>query len=230
MHNMRKHKRLKLDVVDISSKLSLIGDVEITDISLGGVALKTDRMLKIGKECVIMLGSEGGKTMAVKGVVTRSELREIEKRADGENATIYSAGILFKEESAEKVKSFLASLAEEKKIPVPARADWLYHGIRFSITTPGEEVLSLPAQFTIKEISQRGVIIQTGRQLNRDGMVLMELSLDSGEPVSFMGKVVSCRTTQEKGRSGFDAGVEFSELTDQDRAVLISFMERLKEG
>ena len=230
MQNMRKHKRLKLDVVDISSKLSLIGDVEITDISLGGVALKADRMLKIGKECVIMLGCEERKTITVMGVVTRSELCGIEKRADGENATIYSVGIVFKDESAGKVKSFLDSIADEKKTPVPPRADWFYRGIRFSITTPEEEVLNLPAQFGVREISQLGVIIQTNHQLKKDDMVLMELSLTAGEPVNFMGKVVSCRMAQEKGRSGFDVGVEFAELTDQDRAMLISFMERLKEG
>ncbi len=106
MRDMRKHKRFKLDLIDMSSKMSLIGKVEIIDISLGGVALKADRKLNIGKECLLMLGYED-RHINVKGIVVRSELSGIEERGAGEKATIYSAGILFKDESADKVKVFL---------------------------------------------------------------------------------------------------------------------------
>ena len=35
MQNMRKHKRFKLNLLDLSSKMSLVGKVELIDISLG---------------------------------------------------------------------------------------------------------------------------------------------------------------------------------------------------
>ncbi len=229
MRNMRKHKRFKLDLIDLSSKMSLVGKVEIIDISLGGVALKADRKLNIGKECLMMLGYEG-KHVNIKGIVVRSELSGIEERADGGKVTIYSAGILFKDESAGTVKDFLDSIENDKKTPVPEQAGWFYRDIRFSITTPSGKVLNLPAQFGVKEISQNGVIIQTAHQLKIDSMVLLELSLSSCDPVSFMGKVVSCRMPQDAAPANYDIGVEFSELTERDRSLLIKFIDCVKDN
>ncbi len=229
MLKMRRHQRFRLDLIDLSSKISSIGKVEIIDISLGGVALKADRKLNIGKECLMMLGYER-KYINVQGIVVRSELSGIEERTDGEKVTIYSAGILFKDESADKVKDLLDSIENNKKTPVPERPEWFYRDIQFSITTPNEEVLKLPAQFGVKDISQSGVIIQTDHQLKIDSMVLMELSVNACDSVSFMGKIVSCRMTQDTVRAYYDVGVEFSELTDWDRSLLINFRECVKEN
>lgn len=229
MQNMRKHKRFRLDLIDLSSKMSLIGKVEIIDISMGGVLLKADRKLNIGKECLLMLGY-GGKHTNVKGIVVRSELSGIEERDGGEKVTIYSAGILFKDESTGKVKDFLDSIENDKKIQVPEQPDWFYRNIRFSITMPNEKVLNMPTHFSIKDISKSGVIIQTEHQLKVGTMVLMELSIDACDPVNFMGKVVSSRMTQDKGHSNYDIGLELSELMDRDRTLLMSFISFVKDN
>jgi Tfp pilus assembly protein PilZ len=229
MQNMRRHKRYKLDLIDLDSKMSLIGKVEIIDISLGGVALKADRKLNMGKECLMTLGYEC-QHVNLKGIVVRSELSGIEERTDGEKVTIYSVGILFKDESAGKVKDFLDSIENDKKTLVPEQPDWFYRDIRFSITTPNEKVLYLPSHFGIKDISQSGLIIQTDYQLKIDTMVLMELSIKACDPVSFMGKVVSCRMTQDREHPNYDIGVELSELTDRDRSLFINFMDCVKDN
>jgi PilZ domain-containing protein len=123
MRNMRRYKRFKLDLFDLSSKMSLIGEVKIIDISFGGVAVKADRKLNIGKEYLLTMASEG-KTIKVNGIVVRSELSGIEERADGGKVTIYSAGILFKDESAGKVEEFLDSIEDNKKSLVPEQPGW----------------------------------------------------------------------------------------------------------
>ena len=223
MRDIRKHKRFKLDLVDLSSKISLVGKVEIIDISLGGIALKADRKLNIGKECLIMLAHEG-KATNLKGIVVRSELSGIEERTDGSHVTIYSMGILFNDESAEKVKDFLDSVKNQKKTPIPEQVDWFSRYFQFRITTPSEKVLNLPTQFGIKEINQGGVIIQANHHMKIDNMVLLELSLNSGESVSFMGKVVTCHK-HDKVHSDYDIGIKFLELTDRDTMLLHRFIE-----
>jgi hypothetical protein len=160
--------------------------------------------------------------------VVRSELSAIEEKADGETTTIYSVGISFKDESIGTIRDFLDSIESNKKTQVPEQADWLYRDVRFCITTSGEKVLDLPSQFGIKEISQSGVIIQTAHQLNIDSMVLLELSFKSCDPVRFMGIVVSCRMSQGQQRVNYDVGVEFSELTDRDKSMLIRFIDCVK--
>ena len=227
MRNMRKYKRFKLDLLDLSSKMSLVGKVELIDISLGGVALKADRKLNIGKECLIKLEYDG-KHINAKGIVVRSELSGIEEKADGETITIYSVGISFKDDSAGTVKEFLDSIENDKKTQVSVQADWLYSDILFCITTANEKVLNLPAQFGVKDISQKGIIIQTDLQLKIDSVVLLELSIGTCDPVSFVGKVVSCRLPQDKITSNYNIGVEFSELTDRDRSLLRRFIDCVK--
>ena len=80
MRNMRRYKRFKLDLIDLTSKMSLIGEVKIIDISLGGVAIKAYRKLNMGKEYLMVLGYEG-KQINVKGIVVRSELSGIERKS-----------------------------------------------------------------------------------------------------------------------------------------------------
>jgi Tfp pilus assembly protein PilZ len=224
---MRKHKRFKLDVLDLSSKMSLVGKVKLIDISEDGVAIKADRKLNIGKECLMMLGYEG-KHINVKGIVVRSELSGIEEKADGETITMYSVGIFFKDESAGTVKEFLDSIGNNKKTQVPEQTDWIYRDILFCITTANEKVLNLPMQFGVKDISQKGIIIQTDLHLKIDSVVLLELSIGTCDPVSFVGKVVSCRMPRGHVRAKYDIGVEFSELTDRDRSLLIKFIDCVK--
>ncbi|HUK99647.1 MAG TPA: PilZ domain-containing protein [Nitrospirota bacterium] len=229
MRNLRIHKRFKLDLIDVSSKISLIGKVEIIDISLCGVAVKIDKKLNIGKECLLTLEYEE-RHINVKGIVVRSELSGIEERGDREKATIYLAGISFKDESADKVKVFLDSIEDSKKTQVPEQSGWFYRDIRFSITTPGDKVLNLSRHFEVKDISQSGIIIQTDHQLKISSMVLMELSLNACDPASFMGKIASCRMIKDNVRASYDIWVEFSELTDRDRSLLMSFITCVKEN
>jgi len=229
MKNQRKHKRFKLDVIDLSSKMSAVGTVEIIDISLSGIALKADRMLAIGKEYLMVLEYEG-MHVNVKGVVIRSELSRMEERADGQKVTVYSAGIAFKDESADRVKDFLDSIDNNRKTQVPEQPGWFYRDIHFSITIPSEQVLNLLVQFNLKEISQSGVIIQTDQKLNVDGIVLIELSLSACGPASFMGKVVSCRAAQDTALGNYVIGIEFSELMERDRPSLEKIIECVREN
>ncbi len=108
MLEKRRHKRFGLDLIEMSGRLSLVGNVEIIDISFGGVALKVDRRLNIGKEYLFKLG-ENGNSIDVKGVVSRCKLSLIEERFNGERVSIYTAGMKFEEGSADKVADFIRS-------------------------------------------------------------------------------------------------------------------------
>jgi c-di-GMP-binding flagellar brake protein YcgR len=219
-----------LDLIDLSSKVSLVSKVEIIDISLGGVALKADRKLDIGKECLVTLEHKG-KHINVRGIVVRSELSGMEEKADGETITIYSVGLFFKDESAGQVKDFLALIENNrKKAQVSEQADWFRRHVRFRIITSSKKVLNLPTQFGIHEISQLGVTIQTDYQLKVDSMLLIELSLDAGDPAIFVGKVIACYTPQNNVQAEYYAGVKFSKLTDRSRSLLIRFIDFVKNN
>jgi len=229
LQNQRKHKRFRLRLINIESKVNLAGKVDVVDMSLGGVLLRTEGKLAIGKECSIQFGYRG-MHYPVKGLVIRSEMSGCDdERSPNKPVTRYLIGIVFTDGSAGTVKNFLDSIEQNKKVEMPATANWRFRDVQFNLTTPSEKVLEFPAQFKIQDISKSGVIIQTEQQLSMDCMILLELSLDAAAPVSFMGRVVSCRMLRDRGhQGGYAVGVEFSDLTDSAVAVLLQFMESLK--
>jgi c-di-GMP-binding flagellar brake protein YcgR len=211
--------------MEINGKMILADRVEIIDISLGGVALKTDRRLNVGKEYLIKLGDKG-KSIDVKGIIVRCELSKIEERNTGERVSIYTAGMMFKDVSPDTITDFLNSLEEDKKEAMPVRADRRL-AVRFYITTPWEKTLCFPAQFKVKEISLCGMLIETDQALGIESMIPMGLSLKADNPVNFIGRVVSCRMTADEGQTHYEIGVEFKDLTDTDRASLKTFIDYL---
>jgi Tfp pilus assembly protein PilZ len=225
MQDKRRHKRFKLDVIEINGKMSLADKVKIIDISLGGIAIKADRRLNIGREYTIRL-EEKGKIIDVKGVVVRSELSGIEERNKGEQVSIYKAGMLFKEGQAAKIDHFLNSIEEHKKTAAPVTVDRRL-SVRFNITAPGEQTLSFPAQFKVKEISLSGMLIQTDQMLELGSMIPMGLSLNADDHINFNGRVASFRTTEYQGQTHYEIGVEFSDLTEKDRALIKTFIDYL---
>jgi hypothetical protein len=95
MKNQRKHKRFKLRLINVESKVNLVGKVDVIDLSQGGALLRTEGKLAIGKECSILFGYRGTQ-YPVKGLVIRSELCGIDERPRNKSVTCYLVGIVFK--------------------------------------------------------------------------------------------------------------------------------------
>ena len=225
MQDKRKHKRYSLDLLDINGKMSLTDKVEILDISLGGIALKADRRLNMGKEYSMKLQKKG-KTLEVKGVVVRSELSGVEERGHGESVSIYTAGLVFKDGFTDKIADFLKPIEQNKKRESPAAVDRRLN-VRFQITTPGEQVMSYPLQFKVRSISLGGMLIQTPQSVEISSMIPMELSLNDGTAIAFTGRAVSCTRTEHEGQTNYDIGAEFLDLTDKDKMLLKTFIDYL---
>jgi len=102
----RRHKRFRLDLIEINDKSSLADRVEIIDLSFGGIALKVDKRLNIGKEYLFKLG-EKGNSIDVSGMVVRCKLYGIEERYNGERISIYTAGMQFQDSSSARVSDFI---------------------------------------------------------------------------------------------------------------------------
>lgn len=227
MQEKRRHKRYNVDLSDINGKMGLTDKVEVLDISLGGVALKADRRLNIGKEYMIKL-QEKGKTLDVKGIVVRSELSGIEERSHGERASIYTAGMVFKDGFADKIADFLRPIEQNKKKNSPAGVDRRFN-VRFNITTPGKHILSYPLQFKVRTISLGGMLIQTQESVEINSTIPMELSLNADQAVTFDGRTIACNMTEIAGQANYDIGVEFTDLKDKDKVLLKTYIDYLAE-
>jgi len=225
MQDNRRHKRFQSDSMELNGKMIMAQKVEIIDISLGGIALKTDKRLNVGREYLIKLGDKG-KSIDVKGMIVRCELSTIEERSNGKRISIYTAGMMFKDVSPDTIADFLNSIEQDKKEAMPVMVDRRL-AVRFYITTPWEKTLCFPAQFKVKEISLGGMLIQTEQALGIESMIPMGLSLKADNPVNFIGRVASCRKTEDKGQAHYEIGVEFKDLADTDRTSLKTFIDYL---
>ena len=225
MKEKRKHKRFKVDAMNIQGKMVLARKVDITDISADGVALKADKRLDMGREYSIQL-AYGGKSISVTGVVVRSSLSGTETIGGTAPVPIYSAGLMFTEKSRDKIAIFLKEINLDTKEEVPVRND-RRRSVRFHIITQGDAVMSFPIHYTVRKISLSGMLIRTDQPLQQESLVPMELSFHERETSTFQGRVASCQQFDDTGGTHYEIGVEFLQIGDEGRKVLRSFIDYL---
>jgi Tfp pilus assembly protein PilZ len=225
MRGKKQHKKSRLNIAELDGKMFLTDNVEILTISFGGVSLKTERALAIGKEYLITL-IDRGRWITVKGIVVRSASGGTEERRNGERAALYTAGMRFEDGQRDEIAAFL-NVIGQNKIPEARVAVERRRAARFHVTFPLDTMLSHSAQFKVKKISLSGMLVQSDQALEIHSIIPMGLSLDADDQVNFNGRVASCRMTGDRRQAHCEIEVEFSGLTDTDRALLKTFIDSL---
>jgi hypothetical protein len=133
---------------------------------------------------------------------------------------------MFKDGQADTIISFFNLFVQHIKDEEPVKIDRRLN-VRFRITPAELNMMSFPAQFVVKEISMVGMRIRTDQALRMQSMIPMELSLNTHSPVSFIGRVASCRMLIDQGHAHFEIGVEFQNLTSKAKTLLRGFIEYL---
>ncbi len=227
MKENRRHKRFRLDAVEINGKMVFATKVKILDISIGGVSLKADRRLNIGSEYVLKL-EDRNRFISVKGLVVWSSLSETREGPGGEVAPIYTAGMKFSDISAEKINELLAFI-EHHDMGGAHLLSGHRMNVRFRISAPEKALLHYPEHYRVKTISLSGMLIESTQALDIESRVPMELSLQDDTPITFMGRVASCLGAAEEA-GGYAIGIEFLDLTEKDKEVLSAFVEYCEEA
>jgi Tfp pilus assembly protein PilZ len=135
----------------------------------------------------------------------------------------------YKEGASAKIADFLEPIERHKKEKEPEVSERRFD-VRFNISGPLDMVLSYPAEFTVKTISLSGMLIRTEQSLAIESRVPMTLSLTAGSAVQFVGRVVVCQRNDDQEDNRYDIGVEFTNLTDKNIAMLKAFIDFLAES
>ncbi len=222
MHDKRRHKRFKLNDREVNGKMLLATEVKVVDISISGISLQANRRLNIGSDYTLKL--EGGKTISLKGTVIWSSLIEAQKGSQGDRIPIYSAGMRFKDMSAEKITE-LQYLIESHKIEEAHVIGGTRLNIRFHIKGLENVILIYPDDYRVKSISLGGMLIECGLHFELQSRIPMEMFIHDDNPLKFVGRVVSCRAIVKEGQEQHEIGIEFLDLPEKDRELLSSFIE-----
>ena len=223
MDDHRKYKRFVLNFLEVNGELTLASKVSLLDISMGGLSLKADIRLDIGRKYVIKL-EDKLKRLAVKGVVMWSRLSGTRSTPRGETLPLYTAGMKFIDLSEETIADLLYFVEHNGKEEVLKSNDRRLY-VRVHMNDPEKEILNVPASYKVKTISLGGMLIECLQDLEIESRIPMELSINDDDPFKFVGRVASCQVIEHDGPIKYDIGIEFLNLTDKDREVLTSLMD-----
>jgi hypothetical protein len=189
--------------------------------SISGAAIKVDRRLTMGARYHLKL-DRGGGTLKVETEVVWSVLTEFHRNEEGDEVPVYSAGLRFTDVLTPRITELLTFIDKHKIIDEKRLG-----GLRLHIDAPGKAVLDYPEGYQVLVLSRSGMLIETDHGVALEGICPMEVSLPDGEPLRFSGRVVTLKEREDDLRRRREIGIEFLEMSDEDRSRLSRFLDSL---
>jgi Tfp pilus assembly protein PilZ len=227
MQPERKNKRYKLNSVEIKSRMLLARYVKILNMSIGGIAVQTDKRMTVGNQYTLKIESKG-QTLNVKGVVVWSVLGESIKDAGDNIIPIYTAGMKFTDTSPEKTGE-IVDFIEAHKRDVDKEVD-LYSPsglrlhVRIHIEDPEKAVLDSQEGYRVRNLSFSGMLMESEHPFETGSKLPMEITLSEKETIRVSGRVVSCTLMKGDAMDHYHVGIEFQDISAKDRKILKAFL------
>ena len=230
MEEKRRDKRFSVDIMEINGKMVLATYVKILDISIGGVSFKANRRLNMGNEYSLKMESRGGE-LTLKGIIVRSSLSESIKDSGGNIVPVYSAGMQFTDTSEEKIKEIEAFIlnnmkCDDKQINLHSPSGRRLY-VRVFIETSEQSVLKVDENCKVKNICLGGIMIESEHALELESVVPLEIYFVEDNSLKVTGRVVSCIMITDREPMHYKIGMEFTDMPEKDRDILIEFIRSL---
>ncbi len=218
--------------MQINGMMMFANEVEILDISIGGISLRADRRMNIGSEYSLKIRDESS-VIPLKGTVVWSLLSGTKKGLDGAVTPLYTAGMCFQDLSSERIGEltrFIAAHRYERRGEEDMHClSGLRFNIRYNIEAKEKAVLSYPESYRVKKISLGGMLIESTNEIEVEKRLPMELTLPKDITISFQGRVASCLVASREEPELYALGIEFVDISEKDRAILTDFIATLDD-
>jgi hypothetical protein len=213
-----RRREARFDVESGHGTMVSTSPVEILNMSLGGLAFRTETRLQIGEEYTITL-DVAGKTVRMKGVVAWSVLGGLESRG-GETVPVYSVGMKFQGALGDAGDGFLEPVETN-----PVAVEQRLAGVRFHLD--GRASIAHPLRYAVRVISNHGMLIEIDHPMKVDEVLPLEITLEDELPIHCEGRVASCHERLNQHPKHYDIGFEFKEMPEEDRARLARVVKSL---
>jgi Tfp pilus assembly protein PilZ len=212
----------RFTVENLPGRAVTSSEVEIVNMSLGGVAFRVERHLRIGEPYTLKL-ELGDQVVAVTGEVVWCLLTELRKEASGETTPVYSAGMRIEGVLSDAAQGLLRFL-DRHKIVEENRLG----GVRLHVEGRGR--LDLPEDYAVRILSLSGMLVETARPLKPGDELPMEIQQPGGEPpLRFRGRVASCTEAMDRAPRHYDVGIEFADMPAGERERLAHLVESVSK-
>jgi hypothetical protein len=218
-NNNRRYKRYA--VTGIHGNVLNTSDLEVLNISISGAAVETRRRLELNRGYTFKIKYKD-KYLTLRGCVVWATLFSKEDEDSKNVVPVYKAGIKFVETLGEKTDMLLDFIEENKIKMIENRS----MGMRFKVGGVRDMKLDFPYSYTVKKLSQGGMLIETEYCLDLNSRHDIELYLGEHE-LNIEGRVANCEENLSDGVAKYDAGIEFITMSDEDRGILKDFLNTL---
>jgi hypothetical protein len=220
----RRYERFPVEGKKLRAKAALTEVIELSNVSIGGACIITTRTLMPGDNILLRIPSEKVEK-PLKCTIVWEAASDKPLERGGRHVPVYKAGVKFNEllpGTIVRLKDFMRSMG----VPVEGNRDAgdKRSPLRFNVLLDEKAFMNYSATFPVKKVSLGGMLVETGGELERGGRYPAALYLPGSEhPVRFNGRVAS----KVPLKDGFDVGIEFCDMSDDDRSRLTAFLETL---
>lgn len=212
----RRHRRY--EIVGLDGRLVVPMEVQVVNLSLGGMALETNDYLHFGRRYGVNLDN-GGRRVSLEASVAWCKLRGTEKNQLGEVLPVYRAGLRFQVLSGERLHELWETIRDHAVVEV----DESVFG-RFSPEPPKVIELDSDYRFSVRKLSLSGMLIETDFVPELEARLPLRVALQKG-PWKALARVASVpylgrRSTGELTQ----IGLEFCDLTAEKRSALQAYI------
>jgi hypothetical protein len=219
----RRYERFPVEGKKLKAKAALTEVIELSNVSIGGACIITTRTLMPGDNILLRIPSEKVEKPLKCTIIWEAASDKPPERG-GRHVPVYKAGVKFNDVlpgTIVRLKDFMRSMG----VPVEGNRDADQRSpLRFNVLLDEKAFMNYSATFPVKKISLGGMLVETGGELEIGGRYPSALYLPGSEhPVRFNGRVASKLPLKE----GFDVGIEFCDMSEDDHSRLSAFLETL---
>jgi hypothetical protein len=188
--------------------------VEVINMSVAGIALKTNRPVEVGREHMLLVEGRDFR-LELSAVAVWSKPRSPKRMVDGKPVPEYTAGLRFVEALPPETQRLIGTFKER-------RVD-----LRFRVKAKSTVLLDVDDPCEVKLIGRTGMLIRSERPLELGGIYSMEIFLPGHIPVRLSGRIASYLMDTRQSPIQYDLGVEFLDMSADDRERLYAFIESI---
>lgn len=213
--DVRRHTRYETD--DLAGSLAIEVEATVVNISLFGMALRTEVELPVGLPCSFALGD------ATESVVMRAQTQWV--RPSSSNGAAgrgsYTVGLLFDEELVQERANKILGFIFNSEIESVQR---VRHG-RFTFSDVSPLTLESRHEFQARKISLSGMLLETAAPLPPGSRVKLEIVAED-RPLTLTGRVVNrSEARHESPTASFQVGVAFLPGSEEELKPLEDFIK-----
>lgn len=212
----RRQDRFSTD--NVQGNFSYAVEARVLNLSLGGLAVRTNTQLSIGRKYRFSLGGEAD-SVQLTGAVRWCRMSGTEKKETGDIVPVYEAGISFDDVLTDKAEELLEFMEKNITLDLKRRIAG-----RFKVETSDPLVLESDTDYVVKQISIAGMMIESDVALKPDTELELEMRLGRRKFTS-AGRVIYLAEIALKDEVlRYRMGVEFTKIPKERVKALEEFI------